>query len=64
MPQMTQKRFNELLHGALSHPLVGFSLTRLSLALWYVVAMTGETGAAALEDWCKDREEEDRTERD
>jgi len=59
---MQNKRFNELLNGALHHALPGFAITRLALALHYVVQETGEAGERALEEWCQAREEEDKRE--
>jgi hypothetical protein len=58
---MTDERFNHLLNeGALAHPVVPFRLTRLALALKYVVDTCGKPGADALEAWCQAREEQDR----
>jgi len=56
---MTSERFNQLLNGPLSHPLPVFTLSRLSLALYAVVQATGEAGDKALEDHCREREEQD-----
>lgn len=57
---MNQKRFNELLSGPLYHPMVGFTLTRLALALRAVVEATGEAGERALEEHCAARERQDK----
>ena len=56
---MTTERFNELLNGPLAHPLAPFCITRLSMALLYVVMATGEAGERALEDYCRQREARD-----
>ncbi len=56
---MTHERFNELLAGPLHHPLPQFTLTRLAMALFHVVGVTGEAGDRALEDWCRMRQERD-----
>ncbi len=53
---MDKKRFNELLHGPLSHPMPMFTITRLALALMAVVEATGEAGERALEAHCHARE--------
>lgn len=57
---MTIDRYNELLNGALAHPLWPFRLSRLQIALWFVLERTGDVGAAALEDHCRVRVEQDR----
>lgn len=49
---MTDKEFNQLLNGPLSHPLILMRLNRLSIALRVVVKATGEAGAKALRDHC------------
>ena len=56
---MTDERFNELLNGPLSHPLMPFVITRLATALRAVVEATGEDGDEALERFCAGREELD-----
>lgn len=56
---MTDQRFNELLNGALSHQLMPFRITRLALALRFVVDHCGEKGEQALESWCTLRDAED-----
>jgi hypothetical protein len=56
---MTDERFNELLQGPLSHPLVPFAITRLALALRAVVMATGEAGDRALEAHCAARQDQD-----
>ncbi len=58
---MTAERFNELLNGPLHHPMVTLYLTRLMLALREVVERCGEAGDRALEEHCKSREEQDRS---
>lgn len=57
---MTDQRFHELLNGPLSHPLMPFRVTRLALALAAVVRATGEAGERALEQHCREREEQDK----
>jgi hypothetical protein len=59
---MTDERFNELINGPLSHPIVMFHVTRMALALRAVVEATGEAGDRALEEHCRDRSERDRRE--
>lgn len=56
---MSTERFNELLNGPLSHPLVPFAITRLALALRAVIDATGPAGVKALEDHCLGRELQD-----
>ena len=56
---MTTERFNELLNGALDHPMIPFTLTRLVLALRAVVDATGNAGEDALEAYCRMREQQD-----
>lgn len=56
---MTDARFNELIAGPLSHPLIPFRITRLMLALRAVVEATGDAGDAALEAFARQREELD-----
>lgn len=55
---MTDERFNELLNGPLSHPLIPFRLTRLLLALRAVVESCPEA-ERAFEQHCTDRERQD-----
>jgi hypothetical protein len=57
---MTIDRYNELLNGALAHPLWPMRLSRLQIALWFVLERTGEAGTQALEDHCRVRDEQDR----
>lgn len=58
---MTEEHFNKLLNeGALHHPLMPFQITRLALALKYVVDGCGKQGADMLEAWCDARDEQDR----
>lgn len=57
---MTEERFNTLLNGPLSHPLLPFTITRLALALRSVVEATGQAGEDALEAYCAGREDQDR----
>ncbi len=59
---MQNTRFNELLNGPLHHPMPGFTITRLALALQFVVQSTGDAGEKALEEWCREREEQDNHE--
>ena len=61
---MTDERFNELLNGPLSHPLLPFRFSRLAMALRAVVEATGKAGEDALEQYCADREESDRIKAD
>lgn len=56
---MTITRFNQLMNGPLYHPLPGFTITRLQLALLHVIQSTGEAGDKALEDWCEHRQNRD-----
>ncbi len=56
---ISPERFNELLNGPLSHPLPGFTISRLARALFFVVLSTGADGAAALERHCKEQEQLD-----
>jgi hypothetical protein len=57
---MTDERFNYLVNeGALAHPLIAFRMTRLALALKYVVDGCGKQGADMLEAWCESRNEQD-----
>jgi hypothetical protein len=61
---MSDEEFNLHLAGALHHPFPMFTLTRLSMALRYVVEQTGEAGEVALREWCEDRDECDRLNND
>jgi hypothetical protein len=56
---MTNERFNELLNGPLSHPILMFHINRLALALRDVVEACGEAGAQALEEHCRERMNKD-----
>lgn len=56
---MTDERYNELLNGALYHPLIPMQIARLALALRAVVEATGEAGDEALEEHCKQRDAQD-----
>ncbi len=58
--RMTTERFNELMDGSLHHPMVTFTITRLALALKYVVDATGEAGERALEEYSRAREARDQ----
>lgn len=58
---MTDERFNELLNGPLSHPLVTLWIARMALALRHVVEATGAEGEKALEAFCEERERRDLT---
>lgn len=42
--RMTNERYQELLRGPLHHPLMPFTITRLTLALWHVVDFCGQDG--------------------
>lgn len=53
---MTDERFNELLNGPLSHPLVPFAILRLAGALKHVIDATGPEGEQAFEHYCAMRE--------
>jgi hypothetical protein len=57
---MTDERFNELMRGALYHRMPMVVMTRLFLALRYVVDTCGAAGELALEEWCDDRDDVDR----
>lgn len=57
---MTDERFNELLNGALSHPVFMFRLNRLAIALRVVLEAAGEAGEKALEAHCAAREQADQ----
>ena len=59
---MTEQRFNQLMNGPLSHPMPHFAIMRLALALRVVVEATGEAGAEALEEYCRQRQQEDELE--
>lgn len=56
---MQAERMNELLTGPLWHPLMPLHITRLALALAFVVNATGTAGESALEQYCRDRQEQD-----
>jgi hypothetical protein len=56
---MSNERFNELLNGPLAHPVFPMRLNRLVLALRHIVEAT-EHGAAILEAYCANREDQDR----
>lgn len=47
---MTNERLHEIINGPLSHPLPVLTISRLALALAYVVGATGEEGDRALEE--------------
>lgn len=57
---MTDERFNELLNGPLSHPLIPFVIMRLAGALRHVVEATGAEGDNALERYCAERDAADQ----
>lgn len=59
---MTDKRFNELLNGPLSHPMITLAITRLVLALKAIVDATGKLGEDALEAHCAERQAQDEGE--
>jgi hypothetical protein len=56
---MQNTRFNELLDGLIVCTAPGATIDRLSRALQFVVQSTGEAGEKALEEWCRQREEQD-----
>jgi hypothetical protein len=56
---VTIERYNELLRGPLWHPLPGFTITRLALALKAVVDACGDKGDQALEVYCADLQARD-----
>jgi hypothetical protein len=56
---VTDERFNELLNGPLSHPLVPFVIMRLAGALRHVLEETGTAGDEALERYCAGRQADD-----
>jgi len=56
---MSTEEFNRHLAGGLYHPFPMFVITRLSLALKYVVDATGEPGARALREFCAKRDAQD-----
>jgi len=57
---VSDDEFNRLLAGPLHHLLPTFTLMRLVLALKTVVDATGEAGAEALREHCRQRDEQDR----
>jgi len=57
---MTDERFNELLNGPISHPIMPLFMLRLAQALRSVVEKCGDAGDAALEAHCKEQDEMDR----
>lgn len=59
---MTDERFNELLNGPMGHSFPLFRITRLAMALRYVVEETGESGERALEEYCRARQKQDQVE--
>jgi hypothetical protein len=56
---MDDERFNQLINGALFHPMPHLALTRALLALRFVVDSCGESGAESLESYCAMRDEQD-----
>lgn len=56
---MTDERFNDLLAGALSHPMPMLQFSRVVIALRAVVEATGQAGEKALEDHCAARQAKD-----
>ena len=61
--RMTPERYAELLAGPLTHRVCALRISRLQQALFYVARVNGWKGAHALEDWCKERAEQDEIER-
>ncbi len=59
---MTDKEFNGLINGPLSHPLVLLRLNRLMIALRVVLKATGEAGDKALREHCAQRDKRDNPE--
>lgn len=59
---MDNVKFTNLLRGPLAHPLPVFSITRLALALKYVVDRCGDAGEQALDEYCVGRELRDHIE--
>jgi hypothetical protein len=55
---MTDERFNQLLNGPLSHPLIPLRISRLAMALRDVVE-TVPGAASRLEAHCLEREAQD-----
>lgn len=60
--KMSDEEFNGLLAGPLHHPLPMFTITRLAMALRYVVERTGAAGVVALRLHCDMRNEKDERE--
>jgi hypothetical protein len=56
---MTDEHFTELLNGPLSHPIAPFTISRLVMALRYVLERTGKAGADALDEYCRERQAQD-----
>jgi len=46
---MTHDRFNAIVQGPLSHPMLAMQINRLAIALLQVVEATGQLGEDALE---------------
>ena len=61
---MTDERFNELLSGPLSHPMIHLHINRLCLALRITLQAGGEASEKALEECCAAWEKRDEEERD
>ncbi len=61
---MTNERFNEILNGPLSHPLLHMAMNRLALALRVVVEETGAAGDAALEKIASEYTDKDGEDQD
>lgn len=61
---MTDERFNELLNGPLNHPMLVFTVTRLQLALRFVVESAGDQGDIALESFCVEQQARDANDSD
>lgn len=60
-PVSEEELMRELNTGALSHPLLPFTVTRLALCLLAVLHATGVPGAIAFRQFCADRDRQDRS---
>jgi hypothetical protein len=56
---MQDGRFNKLVNATLHNPIPEGPATVLRRALQFVVQSTGEPGEKALEEFCRQREEQD-----
>jgi hypothetical protein len=57
---MNPQRFDQLLDGPLSHPVLLYTVNRLRRCLYFVVEATGLEGAAAMERFCAEQTQLDR----